>query len=256
MNIFKNELADMDFLFENNLIERYVPGPKIIPPESRPREKLISHGVESLSDSELLAVLLNTGIQGKNVRILAEELTKNLNESKEIPSVENLSKIFGLGAVKACTIVAMLEFGRRRWGIKGTRIKRPADAFLLLRHFAECPQEQFFSISLTCACEVLAIRTITVGLVDRTIIHPREVFADLIVDRAGAAIVAHNHPSGNLEPSANDDEITSRLKKAADLLGINLFDHIIFSNISFFSYTTAKKLHTGQNEKNDFYGTF
>ena len=256
MNIKKNGWADPDVLFENNVKERYLPGPKILPLELRPRERLISNGVESLSDSELLAVLLNTGIQGKNVRILAEELTRNLNEKNEIPSVDELSKICGLGAAKACTIVAMLEFGRRRWGIKGTRIKRPADAFSLLRHFAECPQEQFLSISLTCACEVLAVRTVTVGLVDRTIAHPREVFADLIVDRAGAAIVAHNHPSGSLEPSANDDEITTRLKKAADILGIKLFDHIIFSNLSFYSYCLAGRLNSCKKEKKDFYGIF
>jgi DNA repair protein RadC len=131
----------------------------------------------------------------------------------------------------------MLEFGRRRWGSAGTMVKHPSDIFTLIRHHADRKQERFLSISLNGAHEVLAVRVVTVGLVNRTIVHPREVFADIIPDRAAAFIVAHNHPSGNLNPSPEDDEITNRLKDSAEILGLRFLDHLIFSQEAFFSYS-------------------
>jgi DNA repair protein RadC len=210
--------------------------------EDRPREKLAKYGVENLSNSELLAILLNTGIRGKNVRTLSKELQEKINNLNEMPSIQELLKISGLGVTKASIIVAMLEFGRRRWGMRKARIRTPNDAFSFLRHYAESPQEQFFSISLNCACEVISVRTVTVGLVDRTIAHPREVFAGIITDRAAAAIIAHNHPSGCVEPSVQDNEITTRLVNAAQIFGIRVFDHIIFTDTHYFSYKAAGKL--------------
>jgi DNA repair protein RadC len=213
-----------------------IPGPRSLPPEDRPRERLLSGGPQNLSDRDLLAILLNVGVRGKNVTILAQELLDRLDRQKDIPPVEELCRLTGVGATKASAIVAMLEFGRRKWGAAGVRIKHPSDTYTLIRHYADRRQEQFICLSLNGAHEVLATRIVTVGLVNRTIVHPREVFADPLLDRASAVIVAHNHPSGNLAPSAEDDEITFRLKGVAGLLGIHFLDHVVFSNNAYYSY--------------------
>jgi DNA repair protein RadC len=213
-----------------------------VPPEQRPREKLLSCGPASLSDSELLAVLLNTGIQGKNVNALAADLLGFLDNNSDNPSVKDISTLAGIGESKACAISAMLEFGRRRYGAFSMRIKKPIDIFALVRHYADRKQERFISLSLNGAHEVLAVRIVTIGLVNKTIVHPREVFADLIQDRAAAFCVAHNHPSGRLESSPEDDEITECLKAAAQILGLHFIDHIIFSEIAWWSFRENGKL--------------
>ena len=213
-----------------------------IPFEERPREKLKIHGPASLSDRELLAILLNTGIHGKNVKALAGDLLGLLDRNKDIPSIKEISRLAGIGFSKACSVAAMLEFGRRRYGSFSARIKQPVDIFTLVRHYADRKQERFISLSLNGAHEVLAVRIVTIGLVNKTIVHPREVFADLIQDRAAAFCVAHNHPSGRLESSQEDDEITSRLQAAARILGLHFVDHIIFSESSWWSFRENGKL--------------
>ncbi|MDR0404046.1 MAG: DNA repair protein RadC [Treponema sp.] len=213
--------------------------PRCLPRFLRPREKLLEEGPESLSDRELLAILLNTGIQGKNVTVLAAELVDLLDRGKTVPSAKELAGLSGLGEAKACAITAMLEFGRRRWGRHGVCVRTPEDVFSLIRHYGDRRQERFICISLNGAHEALAIRVVTVGLVNRTIVHPREVFSDPLQDRASAVCVAHNHPSGKLVPSEEDDEITFRLREAAGILGLNFLDHLIFSSEDFFSYSRS-----------------
>jgi len=209
--------------------------PLALPREQRPRERLIRLGPESLSDQDLLSIVLVSGIQGKNVSVLAEELLAKLDSEKNIPTVKELCRLTGLGESKACAVAAMLEFGRRKWA-SGQRIRHPSDIYNLIRHHADRRQERLLCLSLNGANEVLAVRIVTIGLVNRTIVHPREVFADPILDRASAIIVAHNHPSGNLRPSEEDFQITFKLKKAADILGIHFLDHLIFSELGYFSF--------------------
>jgi DNA repair protein RadC len=216
--------------------------PAELPAEERPRERMVKHGPEALSDQELLAILLNTGVRGKNVAVLSGELLERLEQSRHIPTVRELAQMSGLGVSKASAVVAMLEFGRRRWGVTGARIDHPSDAFSLVRHYANRKQEYFICISLNGAHEVLAVRVITMGLVNRTIVHPREVFADALGDRACAIICAHNHPSGMTEPSREDDDVTESLKRAAEVLGINFLDHVIFTDDAYFSYCQTKRL--------------
>ncbi|MDR1353483.1 MAG: DNA repair protein RadC [Treponema sp.] len=216
--------------------------PAKLPAEQRPRERLLKHGPEALSDQELLAVLLNTGVRGKNVAVLSGEVLTRLEQGERIPPVRELAQMAGLGVSKAGAVVAMLEFGRRRWGVTGARIDHPSDAFSLVRHYANRKQEYFICISLNGAHEVLAVRVITVGLVNRTIVHPREVFADALSDRACAIVCAHNHPSGMTEPSKEDDAVTESLKRAAEVLGINFLDHLIFTETAYFSYCQANRL--------------
>jgi DNA repair protein RadC len=216
--------------------------PLVLPQDSRPREKLNSYGPEALADHELLAILLNTGVQGKNVNVLATDLMELLDKEKGIPSVKELCQLTGLGLSKASAIVAMLEFGRRRWGASGTHIKRPEDIFNAVRHFADRRQERFVCLSLNGAHELLKARTVTLGLVNRTIVHPREVFADPLLDRASAIAVAHNHPSGQLKPSSEDDDVTFQLLQSARILGLRFLDHVIFTDLGFYSYRQAKRL--------------
>ena len=230
----------MEYTYETPSSARVVkefppPGPLSLPKEDRPRERLIRCGPESLSDEALLSIILVSGVQGKNVTLVARELLERLDREKTIPPVTELCQMAGMGISKACTVAAMLEFGRRKWA-GGQRIRHPADIYSLIRHHADRRQERFLCLSLNGAHEVLASRIVTIGLVNRTIVHPREVFADPILDRASAIVAAHNHPSGNLRPSEEDHEITRRLKAAADILGITFLDHLIFSEHFYFSF--------------------
>ncbi|MCL2380907.1 MAG: DNA repair protein RadC [Treponema sp.] len=210
-------------------------GPLSLPKEDRPRERLIRCGPESLPDEALLSIILVSGVRGKSVTFLARELLERLDREKSIPPVSELCRLGGMGVSKACAVAAMLEFGRRKWA-GGRRIRNPSDIYSLVKHHADRRQERLICLSLNGAHELIASRVVTVGLVNRTIVHPREVFADPILDRAAAVAVAHNHPSGSLRPSGEDNEITWKLKMAADILGIAFLDHLIFSETFYFSY--------------------
>jgi DNA repair protein RadC len=129
--------------------------------------------------------------------------------------------------------VAALEFSRRRIAADGVKVRTPDDVIPLVAHLNDRKQEVFVCVSLSGAHEVIATRIVTVGLANMCQVHPREVLADPIVDRACSIIVAHNHPSGDLTPSDEDLKVTSRLKSAAAILGINLLDHIVFSRRGF-----------------------
>jgi DNA repair protein RadC len=146
------------------------------------------------------------------------------------------AKKVGVGPAKASLIAAALEFARRRIRPEGLRISFPPDVLPLIRHYADRRQEHFISVSLNGANEVIAARVVSVGLVNKTQVHPREVFADPLTDCAAAVIVAHNHPSGTLEPSQEDIETTGRLKSAGEILGIRLLDHIVFNQKGYCSF--------------------
>jgi DNA repair protein RadC len=208
----------------------------------RPREKLQRKGVHCLSDVELLAVLLGSGNRQCDVMALAGKLLQVLDRTGPTPAIDDLVNIHGLGKAKAALIMAGLEFARRRIRPHGFRISFPPDAYPLIRHMADRSQEHFLAISLNGANEVIAIRTVSVGLVNRALVHPREVFADPITDRASAIIVAHNHPSGNLSPSPDDLAVTRQLKEAGQLLGIRLLDHIIFNQEKYYSFLEDRQL--------------
>ena len=134
-----------------------------------------------------------------------------------------------------------MEYARRRIKPEGLKISTPADVLPLIRHFADRKQEHFLSITINGANEVLNVRVVSIGLVDRSPVHPREVFADALSDRASGIVVAHNHPSGNLEPSDADLDVTSQLLQAGKILGIELLDHIVFNRSDYFSFLEAGK---------------
>jgi len=215
---------------------------KDIPKLDRPREKLQQKGAEVLSDVELITILLGRGIEGHDVMSVATHVLKVLDNSKDKPDIEELKKIEGIGLAKATLIAAALEFARRRIRPEGLKISFPTDVLPLIRHFADRKQEHFICISINGANEVIKSRVVSVGLVNRTQVHPREVFSDPITDRASSVIVAHNHPSGGLTPSKEDIEITKQLKATGEILGIRLLDHIIFNHNGFYSFLDRGEL--------------
>jgi len=206
-----------------------------IPRLDRPREKLQKKGAEALSDIELMAILIGKGTEGHDVMSVSRRILKILDAGDNQPSLEALQQLEGVGPAKATLIAAALEFARRRIKPEGVKISSPPDILQLIRHYADRKQEHFICISVNGANEVINCRVVSVGLVNKTQVHPREVFADPITDRASAIIAAHNHPSGELEPSSEDIEITQNLKSAGETLGIRLLDHIIFSRKGYYS---------------------
>lgn len=207
-----------------------------MPKLDRPREKLQVKGAKALSDLELLAVLLGTGTKEQDVLAVAEKVLKAVNKGHEKLEVSELQEIEGVGPVKASIIAAALEFARRRIKSEGIKISFPADVLPLLMHLADQKQEHFVCISLNGANEVIATRVVSVGLATKTQVHPREVFADPLTDRAAAVIIAHNHTIESITPSKEDIEITKRLKDAGDILGIRLMDHVIFNRKGYHSF--------------------
>jgi DNA repair protein RadC len=208
---------------------------KELPVSDRPREKLKRKGAQALSDTELMAILIGSGNRKMDVMALSSRLLKSLDEQGGTPTLESLCKVQGIGPAKASLVVAAMEFARRRIRPRGVRISFPPDVYPLIRHVSDRRQEHFLCVSLNGANEVIAVRTVSVGLVNRALVHPREVYADPITDRASAVIVAHNHPSGNLAPSQDDMEVTRQLKEAGDTLGIKLLDHLIFNETDYHS---------------------
>jgi DNA repair protein RadC len=215
---------------------------KDIPEQDRPREKLLRKGAAALSDQELLAVLLGKGTPGMDVMELAAKLAKVIDEKGLSVRAEDLGGFEGMGDAKATLILAALEFARRRIKPEGVKIETPADLLPHVRHYADRKQEHFLCATINGANEILNIRVVSIGLIDRTPVHPREVFSEALLDRASAIIVAHNHPSGSLEPSAFDIEITKQLKAAGIVIGIALLDHIIFNRSGYFSFLEAGRL--------------
>jgi len=199
----------------------------------RPREKLLQKGPRYLSDIELLCILIGKGTRGKDVIQLSNEIMKVHENDLRDMTIESLSNINGIGPAKACNIMAGFELARRYNGRKLSVIRNAEDVIPLVSHIRDKKQEYFVCITLNGANEVINNRVVTVGLLNSSQIHPREVFADAIIDRAASVVLVHNHPSGSLEPSVDDRRITSQLKDAGKILGINVLDHIIVTSSNF-----------------------
>jgi DNA repair protein RadC len=213
-----------------------------MPEADRPREKLLRKGPKALSDQELLAILLGKGTPAIDVMTLAEKLAKVVDEKGMNLRADDLKQFGAVGDAKATLILAAIEFARRRIKPEGTKIKSPADVLPQIRHYADRKQEHFLCATINGANEVINVRVISIGLIDRSPVHAREVFADAVADRASGIIVAHNHPAGSIEPSEADNEATRQLKAAGQIVGIELLDHIIFNRTEYFSYLEAGRL--------------
>jgi DNA repair protein RadC len=206
------------------------------PKDSRPREKLIKKGASALSDFELLQALIGSGVAGSDVSQIARKLQKLIAEGTSELQLEDVASIKGMGTAKAVRFMAAYELWKRHFQVTDRPIiDSPEKAVEQLADIRDKKQEYFVCLTLDGANRLIAKRIITIGTLTASLVHPREVFADAITDRAASIIIAHNHPSGSITPSTADLEVTERIKKAAELLGVKLNDHIIVTKIEFSS---------------------
>lgn len=201
----------------------------------RPREKLLAKGPHALSDAELIAILLGKGSAGHDVLTIARQVVRKVSKTEEL-TLDSLLEIKGLGQAKALQLLACYALMQRKESPRGQRLQGPKDILSLVGHLSHKKQEHLLSFTLDGAGCLIKQRTVFVGLLNRVEIHPREIFADAITDRAAGIILAHNHPSKNITPSNADKETTKELREAAEILGIDLIDHIIFHGQEYFSF--------------------
>ena len=218
-----------------------------LPAEERPREKLIQRGAASLSDTELLAILLRTGTSSVSVLHLAEEVLAKYQD-KGLVSIMNISpqeiaSVHGVGLAKAATIVAAVELGRRlstRAAQKLEKIEGPEDVARYASPLLRFEQKEHFLVMLLdVRNRVLAMPTISIGSLTASVAHPREIFREAIRYSAANMILIHNHPSGDPTPSREDIQITKQMMKAGEIMGIPVLDHIIIAGDGFLSLKEA-----------------
>jgi len=212
---------------------------KNMPRHSRPREKLREKGPAALTDEELVSAILGMGTSGVDVRTISRQVAGLIREHKDALSLDHLLQVPGMGLAKAAQILSAFELARRYLLKETVKITVAQDILPLVADIAGKQQEHFVCISLNGANEVIEKRIVTIGLLDKSPVHPREVFADVIADRAAAVIFAHNHPSGDLQPSEADLRTHQQLTEAGKILGIRVLDHIIVTRKGHYSFQEA-----------------
>ncbi len=208
----------------------------------KPREKLIKNGISSLKDYELLSIILGSGTKQKDVLNLSKEIIKLFEKDFQNLSLEKLTAIHGLGLSKASQILSALELSKRYLSKTKVQIKTAKDIYIHLKKYHNKKQEYFLSIYLDGANNIVATKVISIGTLNQSLVHPREVFSYAIQKRCASIIVAHNHPSSILKPSSEDINITKRLQTSAKILGIEFLDHVILSKDGFFSFKEEELL--------------
>jgi DNA repair protein RadC len=211
--------------------------------DDRPREKLMTKGVEALSNSELIAIILRSGNTKKSAVELAQEILasckNNLNELSK-KNFHDLMKFSGIGEAKAISVVATLELGRRRQQQNVLEVKKISSSIDVFNFFqpimGDLPYEEFRILFLNRANHIIDSMKISQGGTIGTIIDIKIILKNAITRFAQGIIVAHNHPSGNITPSESDIDITQKIKKSATILDISLLDHIIIANYDYFSF--------------------
>lgn len=197
-------------------------------------EKASYYGIKSLVDKELISQLLGVSIDNKDV----DKVLKIVQENADRTDLKNLLENNGLSEKKSAMIASAFELARRYNIVKnkGSRINMPVELYNAVRHFYSPDQEVFVVVGLDGVKNIVFTKVVTVGILNKTLVHPREVFADAIDKRCAAIAIAHNHPSGDLSLSTEDRETTKRLVAAGHILGIEIIDHIIFSDENFYSF--------------------
>lgn len=211
--------------------------------EDRPREKLLSKGLSSLTDAELIAILIGSGIKNESAVELAKKILlavkNNLNELGKL-SVEDLMASKGIGEARAITIIAALELGRRRKQadiMEKKKISGSKDVFEFFQPvLADLPYEEFWILLLNRSNKIIEKFKISQGGISGTVIDVRMILKNAIEKLASSIILCHNHPSGNLQPSEADKKITTKLKDAAMIMDMQVLDHLIITDSSFFSF--------------------
>lgn len=207
------------------------------------RERALAYGFSGLNDHQLLMMIIGNGIKNCPVDPLAKKVLTIIKNPTITNYVEALKEIPGIGPSKLTLIGAALELGKRFHTRNKSTIRSPQDILPFFMHISLAPNESFWCASLNGAHEVIKIRETSKGSVNKSIVDIREVFCDPLTERACGIIVCHNHPSGNLNPSKNDIEVTKQLIKAGDILNIQVLDHVIVSSEGYFSFSEQGLLH-------------
>jgi len=212
-----------------------------LPKDERPRERLVKFGEQALSAQELLQLILGRGIAGESVAVTAQKLLSHFGNLEKLSeaSIEELSSIKGIGLAKAAQIKAVFEISRRLSTqaptYKSKELTDPEKVYRLIKsRLKDYHKEHFYIIALNSRNHSIA--EVSVGSLNASIVHPREVFAEAIKNKAASVVFAHNHPSGDPEPSEDDLLLTKKLVESGKILGIEVADHIIMTKDSFFSF--------------------
>jgi DNA repair protein RadC len=218
---------------------------KDLPKVERPREKLIQKGPGNLKDEELLAILLGTGIKGKNVIEVAKQILRKYSKKRLLQmKYKDLSKIKGIGPAKACIILASQELIKRALKIQDETlpiIRSTKDVAAQAVYLRDKTREHLMTIYLNARNEMIWKKQSTfIGTLNANLVHPREIFKEALEHNAASVILVHNHPSGDPEPSEDDLEITKRIVEAGKIMGIDILDHIIITKNRVFSFKEKK----------------
>jgi DNA repair protein RadC len=218
-----------------------------LPKEERPRERLVKFGEQALSVQELLQLILGRGIAGESVVVTAQKLLSQFGSLQKLAeaSIEELSSVKGIGLAKATQMKAVFEIGRRlstqAAPYKSKELTDPEKVYRLIKSkLKDYHKEHFYIIVLN--SRNWSVAEVSVGSLNASIVHPREVFAEAIKNKAASVIFVHNHPSGDPEPSEGDLVVTKRLVEAGKILEIEVVDHIIITNTNFLSFKERKLL--------------
>lgn len=217
---------------------------KDLPKSDRPREKLISKGPQNLKDEELLAILLRTGREGKNVLEVAKQVLSRHSKKRLLKlTYEDLVKIKGIDSAKACTILAAAELVKRAMEVGEETlpiIKSTKDVIAQAVYMRDKAREHLMAIYLNARNEMVYKKPMFIGTLNTNLVHPREIFSEALKQNAASVILVHNHPSGDAEPSQDDLEITKRIQEAGKIMGIDVLDHVIITKNKPFSFKENK----------------
>lgn len=220
------------------------PGPRVAAPRPRPREKLRARGIASLSESELLALLLGSGTPGRSALRVARSLARRSPSELAGWPLSRWLRVPGIGPARASALTAAFELGRRAlaWDGEKRAIRGPDDVLEQVRDLARARREHFVVLLLNARHELQGRETISIGSLNASIVHPREVFLPAILHSAASVVLVHNHPSGDPEPSEEDLSITRRLVEVGELVGIEVLDHVVIASRGTVSFRHRKLL--------------
>lgn len=200
------------------------------------RELTLQKGLSFPSDEELIMLILGSGTKEMPIAKLAKKIISVINSSNKEELVKKLEEIKGIGSSRALAVAAAIELGNRRNKHCNAKINTPKDLIPYVQHFALEQKEHFICASMNGAHELINLRVSSIGTINKTLVHPREIFAEPVAEHASAVICCHNHPCGSCLPSDADEASTEVLTTAADILGISFLDHIIITKDSYFSF--------------------